>query len=90
MGSRAGISTVQSSHSARISCAVGGDQLALGEGLEADQRPHEAEFGRLDDPGLQQLEAPLRRGGFRPRVDQPEVRQEVERHLDRQLAGGCA
>jgi hypothetical protein len=48
--------------------AVGGDQLAFGEGLEADQRPREAEFRRLDDPGLQQLEALPAAAGCRLRA----------------------
>src|SRR6187431_788645 len=37
--------------------SVGGDQLALGEGLEADHRPDEGEALVLDHMGAQELEA---------------------------------
>jgi len=68
--------------------AVGGDELALGEGLEADHRSCEGEALVLDHVRAQQLEAARQRGRRRRPVDETEVAEEVLRDLDGKVGAG--
>ena len=81
---------VQSSHRrADLDRPVGGDQLALGEGLEADQRPRRRRSSRAGSRACAAARsgAAASAGGGTVAIDQAEVAEEIQRHLDREIGG---